>query len=195
MNQDGRIPDEARQGDILAIEDLAISYAHAVDDRDWGRWEALFTPDAVVDYTSAGGIMGNPAELAAWFPDAADMVVHALDVDHEIRFGSGEDEATGRVHVLNRNGVVDSEAEILDDRGGLPGPLCAPGRPLVVRRAHRTHALHRRGQVRRDAQGHGGLRTAGPVLSPRRSPAPHTARLDTWPAKDFTSRCRSSMKA
>ena len=37
MNQDGRIPDEARQGDILAIEDLAISYAHAVDDRDWLR--------------------------------------------------------------------------------------------------------------------------------------------------------------
>ena len=116
MNQDGRMPDEARQGDILAIEDLAISYAHAVDDRDWGRWETLFTPDAVVDYTSAGGIMGNPAELAAWFPEAFaafEWCMHSMST-HEIRF-SGEDEATGRVHVLNRNGVrVDGEAEILD---------------------------------------------------------------------------------
>ena len=42
---DGRVPDPGRVADHLAIQDLATSYAHAVDDRDWVRWEALFVPE------------------------------------------------------------------------------------------------------------------------------------------------------
>ena len=92
--------------DLLAIQDLATAYAHAVDDRDWPRWEALFLPDAHIDYTSAGGIAGTPAELAAWMPDALSVFTFCLHTTstHEIRF-TGADTATGRVHVFNRNGV------------------------------------------------------------------------------------------
>ncbi|MFV0317987.1 MAG: nuclear transport factor 2 family protein [Microthrixaceae bacterium] len=113
---DGAVPSEQRSRDILAIGDLAISYGHAVDDRDWARWEALFTPDALIDYTSAGGIAGTPSELAAWFPDAFaafEWCMHSMST-HEIRF-DGHDTATGRVHVFNRNGVrVDGDPEVLD---------------------------------------------------------------------------------
>lgn len=116
QNQDGVVPSTERTGDILAIEDLAISYGHAVDDRDWQRWEDLFTPDALVDYTSAGGIAGTPSELAAWFPEAFsafEWCMHSMST-HEIRF-TGDDTARGRVHVFNRNGVrVDGEPEVLD---------------------------------------------------------------------------------
>jgi hypothetical protein len=62
--RDGEILEPSRMPDIRAIEDLGISYAHAVDDRDWGRWEALFLSDGLVDYTRAGGIKGTPAEVA-----------------------------------------------------------------------------------------------------------------------------------
>ena len=53
---DGAVLNSERLADRAAIEDLAIAYAHAVDDRDWRRWERLFWPDATIDYRSAGGI-------------------------------------------------------------------------------------------------------------------------------------------
>jgi len=113
---DGSIPTPERVADILAIRDLVTAYAHSVDDRDWVRWEALFLPDAAVDYTSAGGIAGSPSEVAAWMPDAMaafTWCMHSTST-HEIRF-TGDDEAAGRVHVFNRNGAQwDGQAELVD---------------------------------------------------------------------------------
>jgi hypothetical protein len=115
-DQDGVVRDTERLADVSAIQDLATSYAHAVDDRDWTRWEALFVADAVIDYTSAGGIAGTPAQLAAWMPDALsafEFCLHSTST-HEIRF-TGPDTATGRVHVFNRNGARwEGEPEIVD---------------------------------------------------------------------------------
>jgi hypothetical protein len=113
---DGRVPNANEQADRVAIGDLAVAYAHSVDDRDWQRWEALFVPGANVDYISAGGIAGTAAEVAAWMPDAMAAFrwcLHSMST-HEIRF-TDDDQATGRVHVFNRNGVEwEGEAEIVD---------------------------------------------------------------------------------
>lgn len=113
---DGVIPSSERLADRAAIQDLAIAYAHAVDDRDWSRWEALFQPDALIDYLSAGGIAGTPAEVAAWMPDAMaafTWCLHSMST-HEIAF-LDDDRATGRIHVFNRNGVIwEGEPEIVD---------------------------------------------------------------------------------
>ena len=113
---DGRVLDPARVADHLAIQDLATAYAYAVDDKDWVRWEALFTPGAHVDYLAAGGIAGTAAEVAAWMPDAMAVFTFCLHTTatHEIRF-TGPDSATGRVHVFNRNGVEwEGRSEIFD---------------------------------------------------------------------------------
>lgn len=116
---DGEVPDAARVADTLAIQGLAIAYAHAVDDADWARWEALFVPDAHIDYASSGGIVGTPAEVAAWMPDAMAIftwTMHSI-LTHEIRFAA-DDRATGRVHLFNRNGVEwKGESEIFDVGG------------------------------------------------------------------------------
>ena len=116
---DGQVPDADRMADVLAIQGLAIAYAGAVDDADWVRWEALFTPDAVVDYVSSGGIVGSSAEVAAWMPGAMSVftwTMHSI-FTHEIHF-TGPDRATGRVHLFNRNGVDwEGQAEILDVGG------------------------------------------------------------------------------
>jgi 3-phenylpropionate/cinnamic acid dioxygenase small subunit len=115
-DQSGVVHDERRVADVLAIQDLVTPYAHAVDDGDWRRWEALFLPDARIDYTSAGGIAGTPAELAVWMPEAMavfEFCLHSVST-HEIRF-TGPDTARGRVHVFNRNGVRhEGEPEIVD---------------------------------------------------------------------------------
>ena len=116
---DGTPLSPSRLADRQAINDLAIAYAHAVDDQDWARWEALFLPDALIDYRSSGGITGTPAEIAAWMPDAMSAFVwsmHSISTP-EIRFVD-DDHATGRIHLHNRNGVEwDGEAEILDVMG------------------------------------------------------------------------------
>jgi hypothetical protein len=105
-HHDGAVLPADRLADRLAIEDLATAYAYAVDDRDWERWEALFTPDGLVDYTRAGGIAGTPAEVAAWMPGAMAAFAFCLHTTstHLVRF-TGTDTADGRVHVFNRNGV------------------------------------------------------------------------------------------
>lgn len=118
-NADGRVPDPARMADTMAIQDLAIAYAHAVDDADWVRWEALFTSDAQIDYTSSAGIKGTPAEVAAWMPDAMSIftwTMHSI-FSHEIRF-TGDDRATGRVHLFNRNGLEWKGDDEIFDVGG-----------------------------------------------------------------------------
>lgn len=116
---DGQVPDAGRMADVLAIQQLAVAYAGAVDDVDWVRWEALFTPDARIDYTSSGGIAGTPAEVRAWMPGAMSIftwTMHSI-YTHEIHF-TGVDTATGRVHLFNRNGVDwEGESEILDVGG------------------------------------------------------------------------------
>lgn len=113
---DGVVLGPDRVADHLAIQDLATAYAYAVDDGDWARWQALFTPDARIDYTAAGGIVGTPAEVAAWMPTAMAIFTFSLHTTatHEIRF-TGPDTATGRVQVFNRNGVDwEGVAEIFD---------------------------------------------------------------------------------
>tara|TARA_B100000809_G_scaffold24453_1_gene21389 strand:- start:303 stop:518 length:216 start_codon:yes stop_codon:yes gene_type:complete len=42
--------------DRLEIGDLITRYATAVDRRDWDLYRSVFTTDAEIDYTSAGGM-------------------------------------------------------------------------------------------------------------------------------------------
>ena len=117
---DGEVRSTARQADVLAIQDLAISYGYAVDDKDWVRWEALFTTDAFVDYTHSGGITGTPAEIAAWLPGAMGAFIWTLHsvMNHEIRF-TGPDTATGRLNLFNRNAIEWQGVTEFSDVGGL----------------------------------------------------------------------------
>lgn len=52
--------------DRLEIEDVLTRYAWAIDTRDFDGLDDVFTPDAFVDYTSAGGIKGEYPEVKAW---------------------------------------------------------------------------------------------------------------------------------
>ena len=52
--------------DRAEIGDLLVREASAMDRRDWAAWEAVFTPDAFIDYSANDGARGNPAEVGAW---------------------------------------------------------------------------------------------------------------------------------
>lgn len=56
--------------DRLEINELLTRYARAVDRKDWDLYSQVFTPDADIDYTSAGGIKGDTETQAKWLADA-----------------------------------------------------------------------------------------------------------------------------
>ena len=52
--------------DRMFIEDLVIEEAAAIDERDWDRWEAVYTGDAKIDWSGNGGAKGDPKAVRAW---------------------------------------------------------------------------------------------------------------------------------
>ncbi len=108
--------EDLRLEDRACIEQLTIAYAYSVDDREWAAFEALYVADATIDYRSAGGIAGAPAEVAAWMAVASAMFswsMHSMSTQR-ISF-TGPDTATGSVHVFARYGLVWEDVEELMD--------------------------------------------------------------------------------
>ena len=105
--------------DRALIGDLVVAYAFAIDERNWPAFEALFTPDAHIDYRSAGGIAGKPAEVTAWMPQAISLFTWTLHsvLTHRIQ-STGPDTATGALHMFARHGLLWSGvSEVMDVSG------------------------------------------------------------------------------
>ena len=82
--------------DRAAIQDLLIAEASAMDRGDWETWEALFLPEAWIDYSANDGATGHPAAVRAWLCTvlgAFEACTH-LSSNHEIRLDG--DTATAR---------------------------------------------------------------------------------------------------
>ena len=45
--------------DRLEIQDLLTAYCDAIDSQNWDALDDIFTPDAIIDYTDAGGAKGT----------------------------------------------------------------------------------------------------------------------------------------
>ncbi|MGY1815196.1 nuclear transport factor 2 family protein [Blastococcus sp. SYSU D00820] len=67
--------------DRLEIQDLMTRYSYAVDARDWDGLDAVFTPDARIDYSAFGGSVGD---LAATKRFLAEVMPKFLTLQHLI---------------------------------------------------------------------------------------------------------------
>lgn len=56
--------------DRLEIQDLLARYSHAIDRREWAELDEIFTPDAIIDYTSMGGARGTLPEIKKYLAHA-----------------------------------------------------------------------------------------------------------------------------
>jgi len=56
--------------DRFEIQDLMTTYGDAIDRKDFDLLDDVFTKDAVIDYTEAGGIRGNLEEVKAYLVKA-----------------------------------------------------------------------------------------------------------------------------
>ncbi len=87
--------------DRAEIIDLITRYATAVDTRDWDAYRSVFTADARIDYTSAGGIAGSVSEMCAWLEQVLSMFSATQHLVTNFQIQVDGDEATATAIVLN----------------------------------------------------------------------------------------------
>ncbi len=90
--------------DRVEIDDLLTRYASAIDTREWDLLDSVFTPDAELDYRSAGGIAGTYPEIKAWFAEVLPMFTWTQHL------------------VLNRAVVLDATGSTGRSRSGFLNP-------------------------------------------------------------------------
>lgn len=78
--------------DRLEIAALLARYTYAIDSGRWDLLDEVFSRDAVIDYSSSGGIRGSRDEVKAWL---AEVLTHWPSRLHlvgaaYIDFGDGE---------------------------------------------------------------------------------------------------------
>jgi hypothetical protein len=98
--------------DRLEIDDLLTRYATVLDNRRWGDLETVFTPEATLDYRSAGGIRGSLAEVGEWLSTVLPFFAWTqhLVLNRAVDLAPGSDTATSHAAFSNPNGaVVDGE--------------------------------------------------------------------------------------
>jgi hypothetical protein len=52
--------------DRLDIQDLITAYSYAIDFHRFDDLDAIFTPDATLDFTATGGVAGPLPEIKTW---------------------------------------------------------------------------------------------------------------------------------
>jgi hypothetical protein len=55
--------------DRLELQQLLIGYSEAIDRRCFDELDAIFTPDAYIDYRATGGIEGQYPQIKVWLAD------------------------------------------------------------------------------------------------------------------------------
>ncbi len=98
--------------DRIQINDLLIRYTTALDSKDWKLLDTCFTPDAHLDYTSAGGVKGAYPEVRAWLQKAlAAFPTYVHYVTNSTVTLSG-DAARARTAVLNPMGFPKKDGSL-----------------------------------------------------------------------------------
>jgi len=87
--------------DKIEIHELFARYARGVDTKDWELWKAVFTPDATLDYSSAGIPVGTRDEIAAMFEAAFKTIPMAMHYITNIEVDLDGDRATARAMFYN----------------------------------------------------------------------------------------------
>ena len=104
--------DSAELLDRLAINDLLVRYAWAIDTKDWDALDGVFTPDAHIDYTATGGIAGSLAEIKPWLAEslAAFPATQHLLANSQVTITGAT--ATARTAVYNPMGAATREGPL-----------------------------------------------------------------------------------
>ncbi|OLP02632.1 hypothetical protein BVU76_09215 [Mycolicibacterium porcinum] len=90
------------------IAALLYRYARAVDSKDWELYRSVFTEDAVIDYSSAGAVVGTRDEVVDWFAANFGVIPWSM-------------------HYITNVEILDTDGETATVRAMFYNPMQLPG--------------------------------------------------------------------
>lgn len=106
--------------DRAEIEQVLIRYTRGIDTGDWDRLDSVFTPDAHIDYTSTGGIVGSFAEVKSWLAEMLPIFPRRMHALHQLDIAFEADAATVAAYFYNPMGLPQPEgSDHLVEFGGI----------------------------------------------------------------------------
>lgn len=105
--------------DRLALGQLMVEYVEAIDAKDWDALDAVFTPDAHLDYESSGGPegKGDYPTIRAWLQKSLAMFPMTQHLIGQSRITIDGDTAQCRTMFNNPMGVPVNDDGIYDESG------------------------------------------------------------------------------
>lgn len=98
--------------DRMAIQQLLVDYASAIDQRRFDDLGRIFTPDAYIDYRAMGGIDGTFPEVKAWLEEVLPRFPAYFHLVGNFDIRLTGDTATGRTMCFNPM-QIDVEGRVL----------------------------------------------------------------------------------
>jgi hypothetical protein len=124
--------------DRAEISDLTSRYAMAVDSKDWDAYRTLFSDDAAIDYTDAGGVAGSLDEVVPWLAEALGFCCATQhNMTSQVVEFDGDDDARACTYYI-------AQHVMLDGSGGEALLLFAGFYRDVLRRVDGTWRIARR---------------------------------------------------
>ena len=99
--------------DRMELEKLVIDYATAVDTKNFTDFNNLFTSDAHIDYTAAGGIKGSLQEIIKYLETALDDFPNFQHLVSNLSFTLNGHTAEGKVMCFNPMQTKDEQVFFL----------------------------------------------------------------------------------
>jgi hypothetical protein len=96
------VPDDV--ADRIAITETLARYCRAIDTGAWDLLDDVFTADAVLDYTSPGGMRGVFPEVKAWLAQVLPLFAIRQHYLTNVEIELAGDAATSRAYLLNPMG-------------------------------------------------------------------------------------------
>ncbi len=87
--------------DRLEIQQLLVDYASAIDCKAFDELDAVFTPDASIDYSAVGGAVGRYPEVKEWLKVALAMFPNYQHMLGNMSIRIDGDTASGRTICFN----------------------------------------------------------------------------------------------
>jgi hypothetical protein len=87
--------------DRLEIEDLITDYAAIIDGGDVDKLDAIFTPDAAIDYSAMGGAKGAYPEVKEFLRKALKGFRNTQHLISNFEIKLNGDRATGKIMCFN----------------------------------------------------------------------------------------------
>jgi hypothetical protein len=87
--------------DKIEIYELLARYARGVDSKDWELYKSVFTPDAFIDYSSAGAAAGPRDEVAAFLEEVFETIAMAQHYVTNVEIDLDGDRAKVRAMFFN----------------------------------------------------------------------------------------------